>query len=159
MALTQYLTLIPKLVRHQVSSNSDRRILSTSCLKARLAINSLASTWHAIFPGIIITLRAWASKRKQGSSASHVLSSLRASADPWASELSFGLVWMHLTMKIMKINHVTKPIHQSSSGSVTWDLLSFWQNLPWCLNLVPLQSHSDLMVVSWARHVWSTAMP
>ena len=36
------------------------------------------------------TLRAAASKRKQVSSASHVLSSLRASAGPWPSEGSPG---------------------------------------------------------------------
>ena len=41
--------------------------------------------------GRIITLRAAASLRKQVSSASHVLSSLCASTDPWALERSFGL--------------------------------------------------------------------
>ena len=86
---TQDLSLIPKVCYSCPLSWSDVRIMSTSSLKHLLAINSFASIWHAIFPGPIITLRAWASKRKQGSSASHVLSSLRASADPWASERSF----------------------------------------------------------------------
>ena len=44
---------------------SDIRIESTSCLKHALAIDSFAPQRGSSFPGRIITLRAWASKRKQ----------------------------------------------------------------------------------------------
>ena len=73
MALTQDLSLLPKLARFAFLSRSDVRISRTSCLKGRLAIYMFDPLGRLLAPGRIITLRALASKRKQRSSASHVL--------------------------------------------------------------------------------------
>ena len=86
------LSLICLVCSLRISWRSDGWILGTSRLKALLAINMFDPNRACSFPGRIITLRAWASKRKQVSSASHRLVSLRVSADPWASELPLGLV-------------------------------------------------------------------
>ena len=92
MGLPLEASLTPKLCYSWPSSNSDSTIRSTSCLKHAFATNRFAPNCLCSSPARIITLRASASKRKQVSSASHVLSSLRASAAPWASERPFGLV-------------------------------------------------------------------
>ena len=83
--------LIPKECYPSPASRYDGWILRISWLKGPLAINMFGPMGAAYSHGRIITLRAAASLRKQVSSASHVLSSLCASTDPWALEWSFGL--------------------------------------------------------------------
>ena len=90
MGLPLEASLTPKLCYSWPSSKSDSTILRTSCLKHEFATNMFAPNCRCSSPARIITLRARASKRTQVSSANYVLSSLRASAGPWASEGSLG---------------------------------------------------------------------
>ena len=84
--------LIPNECYSSPPSRSDGWIRSTSHLKTSLAMNMFAPLGGLFIPVRIITLRAELLKWKQGSSAIHVLATLRVSADPWASRRSFGLV-------------------------------------------------------------------
>ena len=72
------------------SSRSDSRILSSSCLKAALATHNLDTKGLAYVHVRIITLRAWASLRKQESSASHCQVSIARQRSEFASETSIG---------------------------------------------------------------------
>ena len=105
MPFTQDLSLIPKLGSSSPASNSDRWIRSTSRLKTRLATHSFGLRGQLLSPGRIITLRALASKRKQRSSASHVLFNIARQRGPLGPEKA---IWACLTAS----NH---EIHQYSS--------------------------------------------
>ena len=105
MPFTQDLSLIPKLCSSSPLLNSDRWIRRSSCLKGCLAINSFGLKGQLLAPGRIITLRALASKRKQRSSASHVLFNIARQRGPLGPDTA---TWACLTAS----NH---EIHQYSS--------------------------------------------
>ena len=103
MPFTQDLSLIPKLGPFVFLSRSDIRITSTSHLKTRLATNMFAPNGRLLSPGRIITLRALASKRKQRSSASHVLFNIARQRGPLGPDTA---IWACLTASNYKINQI-----------------------------------------------------
>ena len=105
MPLTQDLSLIPKLCSSSPLLNSDRWIRSTSCLKACLATYMFDPLGRLLAPVRSITLRSLASKRKQKSSANHVLFNIARQRGPLGPEKA---IWASLTAS----NH---EIHRYSS--------------------------------------------
>ena len=117
------LSLIPEVCPIQILSKSDAPILSTHHLKTRVAINSFASKGRPYFPAPLLLSERGTALRVMGFNTVRQHAILLPGAQ-------FGARRRPHSWKSYNFQQLRKPIPQQISGSMTWDVLSFWENFP-----------------------------